>query len=162
MDRELSDDTIKYFEDVIDTTTLEQYINFEFRDNDKLKGARITTITKPKGLWKKELEDQAEENKTSRKDIIYIEVNEEIFNQMDDSLKKIIADDCLTEIAWSMETDNLVTTKPDIITYSGVMNKYGPEEVQRLALSIKSAHTVKKEKDAQEKADAKGNKIKNQ
>ena len=161
MDRELSDDTIKFFNDVIDTTTLEQYIKFEFRDNNKLKGARITAITKPKGLWKKELEDENSES-GNNKEIIYIEINEEIFDQLDEPLKRLIADDCLTEISWDMNGDKLVTTKPDIITYTGVMNKYGPEEILRLSLSIQSAHSVKKEKDAQDKADAKGNKIKNQ
>jgi len=146
---------------VIDTTSLEQFINFEYRDNDKLKGARITAITKPKGLWKKELEDQQKEkNPGSSKEIIFIEVNEDIFDQMDEKQKEIIATDCLTEISWDMNADKLVTTKPDVITYSGVMNKYGAEEMLRLSLSIQSAHTVKKEKDAEMKANSKGNEIK--
>lgn len=81
-------------------------------------------------------------------------VNEDIFNQLPDNMKELAFDEVLAGVVVS-ETDTISLEKPDFMTYSGVLAKYGDVNVIRLKESIKSLYDVQKQKEEQEKSERK-------
>jgi len=73
-------------------------------------------------------------------------VNEDIFNQLPDDMKELAFDEALAGVVVS-ETDAISLQKPDFMTYSGVLAKYGDANVIRLKESIKSLYDAQKQKE---------------
>ena len=145
----LQEETLSVFYQVINETSLEQFINIKFRDNPKLSGGNITKISVPKGIWIPETTGD-----------VYIEVNEGIFDVLNIEDKLIVVRNCITSINWDMNKDKLTITKPEILGHIGVINEYGAEKVVDVVKRILEIQSQKKDKDAEAKADSKGKDIK--
>ena len=77
-------------------------------------------------------------------------VNEDIFSELPEEMKKLAIDEVLAGVIVS-ETDTVSLEKPDFSTYSGVLAKYGDSEVIKLKESVKSLYDAQKQKEDQEK-----------
>jgi hypothetical protein len=84
-----------------------------------------------------------------------IVINEDIFNELPDDMKRMAIDECLAGVTVS-DSDALGYEKPDFNTYSGVLKKYGDTPTLAMHESIKSLYDVQKQKETEEKAAKKG------
>ena len=69
---------------------------------------------------------------------IIIQVNEPIFDQLENTQKEYIVSDLLAQIVYDMDKDKVSIVKPDVNTFSGVLRKYGIDTY----LSIKESISV--------------------
>lgn len=127
------DDTKAIFKTVIDGTDLERVINIKILTNNKLK--EIGTVTKTNDL----VEFLSSEN-------IIIQVNEEVFEQLDEVQQILVADSLITSIEYDNEKDKLSIRKPDVVGHSGVIAKYGEKVFLNTLEVIKIAFEQAKEK----------------
>lgn len=136
---EVSDETKKLFTDVVDKTSIPKFVEFELLCNNKQKD--IYKIMKLNDLI---------ETLTEGINFVII-INEEIFEQLTEDQQKIALDECLAGISVN-DNDVISQEKPDFSTYTGVLQKYGHEDIIVLHESIKSLYDAKKQKEAEEKA----------
>jgi hypothetical protein len=105
-------DTKALFKTVIDGTDLDRVISIEILRNDKLK--EIGKVSKSTDLVK------------FMTDIdVVIQLNELVFEQLDEVQQIIVAESLLAYISFNFETDRLTITKPDVMGHSGVISKFG-------------------------------------
>mgnify|MGYP000894301559 CR=1 FL=1 len=141
---EVSPDVEKLFDEVRDKTSIPQWIQFKVLCNNKQKKEVIKAVKS----------NDLVETLTEGVNFAII-INEEIFNQMPDDMKKMAIDECLAGVAVS-DSDAVSLEKPDFTTYSGVLAKYGDNEVIKLKESVKSLYDAQKQKEDEEKAARKG------
>lgn len=60
-------------------------------------------------------------------DVVII-LNENIFDQLPEDQKKIIAEEAIASISFDFENDKLALAKPDLTTFSGIISKYSLEK----------------------------------
>lgn len=131
-------DTEKRFDRVLDSTTIPtQLITIKLLSNDKLKDP-----------YKVQKANQITQYLNNIEVIIVI--NEIILEKLDDRQKDMLFDEALAQIEVNYETGAVKIVRPDFCTFSGVMAKYGNEDVVRYKESIKAAKDIKKNDDAQE------------
>jgi len=75
---------------------------------------------------------------------LYVIVNEEIYDQLPDKLKHLLLIETLTALHFDPETEKLTINKPDMVTYSGFISKYGLDTKVQLMETIKSLRDKKK------------------
>jgi hypothetical protein len=80
---------------------------------------------------------------------VIIQVNEEIFETLEDRQKAYIIDEALAMLYVDSESGRLKIIQPDFSGFSLVMLKYGIEESVKTAEVIKAAFAQKKEQDAE-------------
>jgi hypothetical protein len=134
----------KLFDEVRDKTTIPQWVEFRVLCNNKQK----KEVCKPAKL--SDLMQILSEGVN-----FAIVINENIFNELPDDMKRIAIDECLAGVTVS-ESDTVGYEKPDVNTYSGTLQKYGDSSVIALHESIKSLFDAQKQKEAEEKAANKG------
>ena len=78
-------------------------------------------------------------------DDIIIVLNEQIFEQLTDEQRRIVVEESLASIHYDMENDKLVITKPDVVTFSGVLSKHTFEKWDALRESIKTLYAAEKQ-----------------
>lgn len=137
-----SEELEKLFQEVRDETTINNFVIFEILNNSKQKEAyKIVKLNDLVGALTEGID-------------FAVVVNEEIFEKLPLDLQKIGLTECLTGVLVS-ETDTLSLEKPDFSTYTGVLQKFGHEQVIRLKETIKSLYDSKKEEEEKEKAQRK-------
>jgi hypothetical protein len=141
---EASEDVVKIFDEVRDKSSIPQWVEFRVLCNNKQK----KEVCKP---WRANDLVQALAEGVN----FAIIINEDVFNQLPDDMKRMVIDECLAGVTVS-ETDAVGYEKPDFNTYSGVLQKYGDNSILTLHESIKSIFDVQKQKEAEEKAATKG------
>ena len=67
---------------------------------------------------------------------VIIQVNEPIFDQLEDTQKEYIVNDLLAKIVYDMDKDKISIVNPDVSTFSGVLRKYGIDTYQSIKESI--------------------------
>lgn len=110
------------FEDVYEDT-------LEFF-NQQINNSGIPAFIKIKILSNKNIKDFGSVSKTQ--DIVkfmtdydvVIQINEPIFDQLEELQKTYIVKDLLARIVYDMEKDKLVVNQPDVSTFSGVLRQY--------------------------------------
>lgn len=137
---EVSPDVEKLFDEVRDKTSIPQWIEFKVLCNNKQK-REVVKIVKSSDLV---------EVLTEGVNFAII-INEDIFNELPDDMKRMAIDECLAGVAVS-DSDAVSLIKPDFSTYSGVLAKYGDGEVIKMKESIKSLYDTQKQKEDEEKA----------
>lgn len=142
--QEASEDVVKIFDDVRDKTSIPQWVEFRVLCNNKQK-KEVCKIIKSSDLV------QALSEGVN----FAVIVNEEIFQNLPDDMKKIVFDECLAGVGIS-NNDALSLEKPDFNTFTGVLSKYGDSSIIRLKESVKSLFDVKKQKETEEKEAIKG------
>jgi hypothetical protein len=63
---------------------------------------------------------------------IFVIINEEVFDELDDTDKEIIIDEILACIEYNDEKDSIKIRKYDFSSFSGLLTKYGFESIKRL------------------------------
>jgi hypothetical protein len=141
---EASKDVEKLFDEVRDKTTIPQWVEFRVLCNNKQK----KEVCKP--VKQNDLQQMLSEGVN-----FAIVINEDIFNELPDDMKRMAIDECLAGVTVS-DSDALGYAKPDFNTYSGVLKKYGDTPTLAMHESIKSLYDVQKQKETEEKAAKKG------
>jgi hypothetical protein len=126
------DDTQEIFDGVIANAELDRYVNIKLLSDNKCK--TITKVVKANPLLKFETKND-----------LYIFVNEQIFEQLEDWQKVIVAEEALAGVYFDTEKDKLEIKKGDIETFSGLLSKYGYERYEVVRESIKTLYQVEKE-----------------
>jgi len=138
-----SEDVVGLFEGVREKTSIPQWIQFEVFSNEKQKE-----------LYKINKTNDVTEVLTEGVNFTVV-FNEEILDGLPDDMKEMAIVECLTGVCVS-ESDVVSLEKPDFVTHTGVMKKYGDDSVIRFKESVKSLFDVKKQKEDEEKAMTKG------
>ena len=140
------EDTQDLFNEVIKTAGLDQYVNITILANNKAK--EIFKINKANDLLKHRTGD----------DIIIV-LNERIFEGLTDEQRRIVIEESLASIHYDMENDKLVISKPDVVTFSGVLAKHTFDKWEALRESIKTLYAAEKQvEDEAANATSKGKK----
>ena len=139
-----SEDVEKFFDEVRDSTTIPQWVEFKVLCNNKQKKEPVKLIKS------NELVELLSEGVN-----FAIVINENIFDEMPDDMKKMAIDECLAGVCIS-ETDTLSAEKPDFNSHTSVLKKYGHEKIIVLHESVKSIYDVQKQKEDEAKALTKG------
>lgn len=137
-----SEELENLFYEIKDTTTISEFVVIEFLNNSRQK--EVCKIVKFNDLVGA-LTDGID---------FAVVINEEIFEQLPRDLQIIQFVETLTGVSVS-DTDVVSLEKPDFNTYTGVLEKYGHEEVIKLKETIKSLFDKKKEEEEMEKAQRK-------
>jgi hypothetical protein len=145
---EASEDVVKIFDEVRDKTSIPQWVEFKVLCNNKLKGE----VCKP--VKSNDLVQVLTEGIN-----FAIVVNENVFNELPDDLKRMAIDECLAGVQVS-ETDTVAYEKPDYCTYTGIQKKYGDGPVLVLHESVKTLFDKQKQEEDEAKAAAKAKKTK--
>jgi alpha-D-ribose 1-methylphosphonate 5-triphosphate synthase subunit PhnI len=136
---EVFPDTQNLFNRIIDTADLQRFVNIKILSNDKLK--EVGKVVKANDLVRH----------MTNEDLIII-INEKIFEQLDEAQQIMQAEELIASIHYDNENDKLVITKPDIVTYSGLVSKYSWEDYIRLRESIKSLFSQAEQNEAETEA----------
>ena len=126
------DDTQEIFDGVIANAELDRYVNIKLLSDNKSK--TITKVVKANPLLKFETKND-----------LYIFVNEQIFEQLEDWQKVIVAEEALAGVYFDTEKDKLEINKGDVETFSGLLSKYGYDRYEVVRESIKTLYQVEKE-----------------
>lgn len=135
--REPFNDVEEVFQQALSDAGLEQVVKMTVVVNDSMK--EIGKIRKTPDLLKF----------FSGADVL-LELNEEIFEKLEDGQKRIVADDFLSRVYFDSEKDKVVINKPDVVTSTGIIDKYGADEVLRLTRTIKDIHNQQEDEKEQE------------
>jgi hypothetical protein len=136
---EVFPDTQNLFNRIIDNADLQRFVNIKILSNDKLK--EVGKVVKANDLVRH----------MTNEDLIII-INEKIFEQLDEAQQIMQAEELIASIHYDNENDKLVITKPDIVTYSGLVSKYSWEDYIRLRESIKSLFSQAEQNEAETEA----------
>lgn len=85
-------------------------------------------------------------------DDVIIVLNEKIFDQLTPEQRVIVVEESIASLSYDTEGDKLIITKPDVVTFSGVLSKYTFETWNVLRESIKTLYTVEKQAEDEAKA----------
>jgi len=141
-----SEDVVKTFEEVRNSTSIPQWIEFE-----------VLSCNKQKQLYKiVKLNEMVE---TLCNFNIVVVFNEEILEQLTVEQQKMAINECLAGVTVS-DTDVVSVEKPNFSTYRGVLEKYGHAPIISLHESIKSLFDLKKQNEDVSKAQTKDKKSK--
>lgn len=80
-------------------------------------------------------------------DVIII-INEIIFDNLEANQKRLVADEAVTYISYDFEKDKLTISKPDLVTFQGIIRKYTFEAYEKLNESIVSLYDAKKNEES--------------
>jgi hypothetical protein len=115
---EVSDDTKKIFFDIFNKKSFPISIKFEFLGSEKQKDLlKISKVSDQYSfLLKKE---------------ILVMINEDILNVFDEESVTILIEQEIDRISVNGESGKIKLIKPDLSTFSALINKYGVEKVAR-------------------------------
>jgi len=125
-------DTQEIFNGVISIAELERFVNIKLLSDNKSK--TITKVVKANPLLKFETKND-----------LYIFINEQIFEQLEDWQKLIVAEEAIAGVYYDNEKDKLEIKKGDVETFSGLLSKYGYDRYEVVRESIKTLYNVEKE-----------------
>ena len=123
---EVFEDTLGLFQKHIDESSIPKVLKIKILSNNNLK-KDFGVVSKSQDIVKY----------MTDYDII-IQVNEPIFDQLENTQKEYIVSDILAQIVYDMDKDKVSIVKPDVNTFSGVLRKYGIDTY----LSIKESISV--------------------
>lgn len=137
-----SEDVVNRFEEIREKTSIPHWIQFEVFNNNKQKE-----------LYKINKTNDVTEVLTDGINFTVV-FNEEILNGLPDDMQEIAIIECLTGVSIS-ESDAVSLEKPDFVTHTGVMKKYGDDSVIRFKESVQSLFDAKKQREDEEKSQTK-------
>ena len=133
------EDTQDLYNKLIIAADLSNYVKITILTNNRAK--EIFKVNKANELLKYRTGD----------DIIIV-INEKIFEELTPEQKKIVAEESLASISFDAENDKIIISKPDVVTFSGVLGKYTFETWNTLRESIKSLYDAEKQAEDEAKA----------
>ena len=138
-----SEDVVNLFEEVRQNTTIPHWIQFEVLSNEKQK--ELYKITKSNDVVEV-ITDGVN---------FSVVFNEEILDGLPTDMQEMAIEECLAGVAVS-ETDVVSLNKPNFNTHTGILQKFGHDDIISLHESIKSLFDEKKQREDEEKAMTKG------
>ena len=137
------DETTKQiFMDAIEKAGLTQHVKFDIVNDSKQKQIhKFSSKANPYVEYKSGIE-------------VVVYINEDIFWQLEDEQQVMVAEEAIGGAVYNSERDVITIEKPDVVTFSGIIRKYGADNHERLRESIKSLYD-KKENDGEEAGEAK-------
>jgi hypothetical protein len=114
----ISDETKALFKSVYDKKSFPTNIQFQFIGNEKQK--TLIKITKLQDHFAYLLDAE-----------LLVVLNEALLNVFDETSVQILIEQELDKITISIDNGKIKLIKPDLTTFSGIVNKYGIESVAR-------------------------------
>ena len=142
---EVSLDTQKIFNQLIDGARLERVVNIKFLGCPELK--QIGKVVKANDLLKFMTDN----------DVIIL-INEVIFDKLEQDQKELVAQELIAYIGFDFEKGKLVITQPDVSTFSLLLKKVGSEKYLRIQEIIRLAFEQLKDKEAENNENTKKSK----
>lgn len=136
---EVFEETQELYTQVINQADLAPKINITILADNKAKD--LFKVNKANDLLKFRTGD----------DVIIV-LNEKIFDQLIPEQRLIVVEESLASISWDDEKDKLVITKPDVVTFSGVLAKHTFATWDALRESIKTLYAAEKQVEDETKA----------
>ena len=133
------EETLTLYNQLIANAGLAAHLNITIVVNNKAK--EIFKVVKANDLL----------NYRTNDDVLII-LNEKIFDRLEPEQRTIVAEESLAAIHYDLESGTLVMSKPDVITFSGILGKHTFETWNILRESIKTLYHA--EKQAEEEAAA--------
>ncbi len=128
------EETIDLYNQLIEQAGLSNFVNITILTNNKAK--EIFKVNKANELLKYRTGD----------DIIIV-LNEKIFDQLTDEQRVIVAEESLASIHFDGEKDKIVISKPDVVTFSGILAKYSFDTWNVLKESITTLYNAEKQEE---------------
>jgi len=139
----------KYEEPFLETQRLydEAIKNAGLKDNIVVN---ILVNNKAKQIFKIKKADDILKHRTD--DDVSIILNEKIFEKLEPEQRVMIVDESLASIGYDSEKGVVVISKPDVVTFSGVIRKHTFESLEVLRESIKTFYEMEKQAEDEAKA----------
>jgi hypothetical protein len=132
------DDTEKTFSDLIVKLELSNVLTIKILVDNNAK--KLYSVSKANDIL----------SYLTDNDVIIV-LNENIFTKLSPEQQIMVAEEALACIGYDFENDRLVMSKPDVVTFSGILKKYSYNDYEVLIESIKSAMSnVEAEEDESE------------
>lgn len=112
---------------VVNQSTLPPSVNIKLLADNKSK--KIFKVMRANDLLKYRTGD----------DVIII-INQNIFEQLTDIQKMIVAEEAVAYIAYDMDKDKVLITEPDFLAHSGILRKHTFEVIENVRETIKSLY----------------------
>lgn len=127
----ISDDTISTFKAVFTKKSFPFNVGFEFVGCESQKN--LIKISKLPDQFVFVLEKE-----------LLIQINEDLMNVFDEESIQILIEQEIDKISVNMDTGKIKMVKPDLNTFSSLINKYGIEKIAR-ANKVEELYTQQKE-----------------
>jgi hypothetical protein len=128
---EVSDEVKDHFKEIYTSKSFPFKIGFKFVGDTKLK--QVVKIQKLSDMYQFMLDKE-----------ILVLVNEDLYDKLDEESRNILFEQELDKITINSETGKITMNKPDLVTFSPIMKKYGTEAVLR-ANQVESLATEQSE-----------------
>jgi hypothetical protein len=115
---DLSQDSIDQFYDVFNKKAFPVNVGFSFTGNSKQKKAIAIAKIPDQYAFKMQKE-------------LLVSMNEDLMNKFDDTALQILIEQEIDKLTINAGDGKIKMVKPDISTFSALINKYGIEEVSR-------------------------------
>ena len=115
---EVSEDAIQMFEDVFSNKSFPIKVDFQFIGSEKQK--QLIKITKLPEQYSFLLNKE-----------LLVTINEDLLNVFDDESIKILIEQELDKVSIDIDSGKIKMIRPDLTTFSSIINKYGIEKVSR-------------------------------
>jgi hypothetical protein len=115
---ELSEDVKELFMEVFNTKTFALNIGLKFIYDSKLK--QVVKVQKLPEVY----------NFLLNKEVLVF-INEDLYEKLDEESLRILFEQEIDKIGVNAESGKIITNKPDIVTFSPLITKYGAEKVMR-------------------------------
>jgi hypothetical protein len=131
----ISEDTINVFKKVFTKKSFPFNVGFEFMGCESQKN--LIKISKLPDQFAFVLEKE-----------LLVQINEDLMNVFDEESIQILIEQEIDKISVNMDTGKIKMVKPDLTTFSSLINKYGIEKIAR-ANKVEELYSQQKE-DSQE------------
>lgn len=142
---EVYQETLDEFNSHITQSNIPGFINIKILSNNNIKD--FGTVTKSSDIVKF----------MTDYDVI-IQINEPIFDKLQNEQKEYVVKDLLARIVYEMDKDKLTIIQPDVTTFSGVLRQYDIDHYMSIKESIVTLLEQKKIEEDQAKINNKKNK----
>lgn len=115
---EVSEDVIDLFKKTLDEKSLPFDVKLKFQGNSKQKYFVEISKIPEKFAWLLDAD-------------VLVSFNEDFFYKIDELAQKILIEEEIDKIYVNADTGKLKMLQPDFVSFSGLINKYGPDEVMR-------------------------------
>ena len=126
------DDTLDLYNQLIEKAGLSNYLNITILADNKQK--KIFTVKRC---------SESEKFKTG--DDLNIVINQTLLDQLQPEQIQIVMEESLAGVHYNTEKDKLELTTPDVITFSGVLAKYGFDKWNVMRESIITLQQAEKQ-----------------
>ncbi len=116
---DVSDENQKLFETVLKNTSIPNFTKF-----------KLLCLEKQKTIYKVNKANEVLNHLTGYDFVVVI--NEVLFDQLENEQQKLVLDEALAHVVYDSDKDAVSLSKPDVVTFSGIISKYSIKEYLRV------------------------------